>query len=84
MATYNGLYFRASFPISVGIPFTADPRVGGRPGDNIGEALASRNVVAADPATGVARAASDEVPTAIAGLFSVAAFPYGKDRMKIV
>ena len=66
MATYNGLYFRASFPISVGIPFTEDRRVGGRPGDRVSGSLASGNVALEDPRRGWRRAAADEVSRAIA------------------
>jgi len=42
-------------------------------GDSVGGTLACGNVAAADPATGVASAAFDEMSTAIAALFSVAA-----------
>jgi len=62
----------------VGISFTEDRGVGGRPGDGICGALASGNVAAGDPGTGVAGAASDELSTAIAALFLVAAVPCGK------
>jgi hypothetical protein len=65
-AIYNG-YIRGELPNAAGIPFTEDRRVGDRHDDSVA-ALASGNVAAADPVTGVASAASDEVSTAIAAL----------------
>ena len=56
-------------------PFTEDRRVGGRPDDSVGGALASGNVAAAGPATFVASAASDEVATVIGALLSVTGVP---------
>jgi hypothetical protein len=46
--------------------------------------LTSGNAPAADAATGVVSAASGEVSMAIGAVFSVAAVPCGKRRMKIV